>query len=1522
MSTLTATQLQQQYIAYFGRPGDPAGIKYWLSSSSGISSAREFADKIYAQDEYKTSTVGGKSTEEQVNSLYKNLFGRSADAAGLLYWTGEIEKGALSLSNVAYDLIWAASNPVSTNSAQAALDASTLSNKVAAATAYTAEVEASTTAILAYQPESSSPWKTGAAFTSAVTYITGIDSTTPHTAAGITSTVSSLTTGSNVTGSTFTLTTSANETTGGSDNFTGTTGADKFLANADAALDNGDVIDGGAGIDTLTARYAVGDAGKTVNASVKNVEIVQIDHDSAHANADTLTVDVNGFTGLTDVIGIDGSSVSGAEDTVNFTNIAAGVNLGVTRGDAHTIYDFDYSDVTGLADTSTIKFDTAKAQNVIVAGVETVTVDTTGKTTLDELNIAAATSLTLTGAGALTITDLDAGTNTALKTIDASAATGAINLTSFIAGDVTVTGGSGDDTFDFSANNIQAADTITGGSGNDTLVVDESLSTALTKVTSVETIKISVADIDVIAGESGNGAGSASIDMSKIPSLTTVIFDIGAAADADAGTITVTKLENGDTIIIDKLSSDTTSGDGNMLTGTFATDTTADNLNLTLSGVGATVASAATGTGADHITLDTVETLNITSNNNSAGTVVTSSIESLNVAEATTINISGAAELIIDGIANTTDLTTIDASALTGKLSITGIDASALTFTGGSNQTTLDITGLTSADTITGGANTKDKLTAGSITGLTATTGKLNIKDIETVALSYTGANTIDASLLSGVTTLSFDGTATGQQTITGVAAGQAIGVSSAAAAADNSVDINVTLADETGTADALTVKVDNTLGGDTDVDLETASTLETVTLDLLDLDTANDAEVQMANSFASKLILTGGYAGASLTLGTLSTSTTTVDATGLDADFDMTAGAVDTGLTVTTAAAQTDTQITLSDKDDTITMASTAAVTPDVDGGGGTDTFNLTISAGFDDTDDIDNIENLNLTVAAGDDVIFGENTSGTADDAQGLGAATTLTILGGNSLSTFTVGDQDAAAADDLEAAVDVDASAFQGNVYLQFNVDIFSATTDVDAGALATDTVYAQWNTAFTGALPLTGVETFIASIDTGNDGSETYTFDVDGATGLKTIAVESAGANTLVINDYIDSVTIQLGTDPDTAESTGTQAFDAASSVDINLKSTGGSSDTVNIGLTDTDGKNHTTDIDSASTEKLNLILSDDAEDHKVDIAGVVASTNQKVSVTVTGGKAGEDLEITNNSTTNNVIDADAALSGLTISDRHSGAMTITGSSTETNNLRMENPSDVLTSGSAADDKLSVTKNAVLGGILVDLSSSTDQVTTFNGSANSAIQKGFEDVDLTGYTGSFGADITAIKGGSDITGTPQADVITDGAGADIVRQSDKGDAISFAGGGIDKYVAQESVNTTGYTATTLADNNDTDGDTVTFGNGVDVITGFGTDDLIQGTFTDNTALTLIGTMANMGASTTNTGYVAYGTWNNTSKVFTVEDDGFVASSSQDALVYYTNGADLAGVAAATEIFVLDDLGAALAQANMDV
>jgi hypothetical protein len=164
--SITSTQLQQQYIAYFGRPGDPEGINYWTSDATDIKTAADFADKIYAQSEYQTTTLASKSTSEQVNQLYVNLFNRSADASGLLYWTTEIEKGSLSLSNLAYDLIYATQNPLEDNGAQAAQDAANLNAKVAAAEAYTNTVASNASALMAYQP--------GAAYDSAVSFISSV----------------------------------------------------------------------------------------------------------------------------------------------------------------------------------------------------------------------------------------------------------------------------------------------------------------------------------------------------------------------------------------------------------------------------------------------------------------------------------------------------------------------------------------------------------------------------------------------------------------------------------------------------------------------------------------------------------------------------------------------------------------------------------------------------------------------------------------------------------------------------------------------------------------------------------------------------------------------------------------------------------------------------------------------------------------------------------------------------------------------------------------------------------------------------------------------------------------------------------------------------------------------------------------------------------------------------------------------------------------------------------------------------
>ena len=63
MANATSTQLQELYVAYFGRAADPTGLDYW--TEKGITTTK-FAADMYAQAEFKDA-FGSLSTESQVN---------------------------------------------------------------------------------------------------------------------------------------------------------------------------------------------------------------------------------------------------------------------------------------------------------------------------------------------------------------------------------------------------------------------------------------------------------------------------------------------------------------------------------------------------------------------------------------------------------------------------------------------------------------------------------------------------------------------------------------------------------------------------------------------------------------------------------------------------------------------------------------------------------------------------------------------------------------------------------------------------------------------------------------------------------------------------------------------------------------------------------------------------------------------------------------------------------------------------------------------------------------------------------------------------------------------------------------------------------------------------------------------------------------------------------------------------------------------------------------------------------------
>lgn len=98
------TAVQNLYVAYFNRPGDVAGVAYWeaaVAANGGSTSA--ISDAFATSSEYRAA-YANMSSEEIINQIYVNLFGRAAEPAGRQYWADLLSSGQLKLSTIVADV--------------------------------------------------------------------------------------------------------------------------------------------------------------------------------------------------------------------------------------------------------------------------------------------------------------------------------------------------------------------------------------------------------------------------------------------------------------------------------------------------------------------------------------------------------------------------------------------------------------------------------------------------------------------------------------------------------------------------------------------------------------------------------------------------------------------------------------------------------------------------------------------------------------------------------------------------------------------------------------------------------------------------------------------------------------------------------------------------------------------------------------------------------------------------------------------------------------------------------------------------------------------------------------------------------------------------------------------------------------------------------------------------------------------------------------------------------------------------
>jgi hypothetical protein len=133
-ATASSTEwVQKAYIAYYGRPGDPAGVEYWagrLDSSGGNLSS--IIDAFGNSQEF-TNNFGSLSNSQLIDTIYQQMFNRAPDAAGKAWYLGQLNSGAMTLQSITLNVLGGAQGN----------DLSIINNKLVVAAYFTRLLESS-----------------------------------------------------------------------------------------------------------------------------------------------------------------------------------------------------------------------------------------------------------------------------------------------------------------------------------------------------------------------------------------------------------------------------------------------------------------------------------------------------------------------------------------------------------------------------------------------------------------------------------------------------------------------------------------------------------------------------------------------------------------------------------------------------------------------------------------------------------------------------------------------------------------------------------------------------------------------------------------------------------------------------------------------------------------------------------------------------------------------------------------------------------------------------------------------------------------------------------------------------------------------------------------------------------------------------------------------------------------------------------------------------------------------------------
>ncbi|MBD8543218.1 DUF4214 domain-containing protein [Oxalobacteraceae sp. CFBP 8761] len=135
MSTQTtfASTVNSFYLAFYGRPADPAGLAFWTKQLADNDGNLSSITQAFATSEEAQVRYGSDSVNERISEIYQALFNRAPDSVGLAYWSNVVGQGHASLADVAVAIMGGAQG----------IDKALTALRQTAVDAFTAQVEAS-----------------------------------------------------------------------------------------------------------------------------------------------------------------------------------------------------------------------------------------------------------------------------------------------------------------------------------------------------------------------------------------------------------------------------------------------------------------------------------------------------------------------------------------------------------------------------------------------------------------------------------------------------------------------------------------------------------------------------------------------------------------------------------------------------------------------------------------------------------------------------------------------------------------------------------------------------------------------------------------------------------------------------------------------------------------------------------------------------------------------------------------------------------------------------------------------------------------------------------------------------------------------------------------------------------------------------------------------------------------------------------------------------------------------------------